>query len=128
MLCLIEAEISIDRITLREELRRRDKDESAGGAAYVAALTDGLPRGVNVGHYARTVREKATSRQLIQLSHELMSRCYEGEDRPAEILERAESQIFRIASREMRDGFEPTRELAHSIYKEIDLRDRHRFR
>ncbi len=126
MLSLAEEEISIDLVTLREELRRRDKEESAGGAAYVAALTDGLPRGINVGHYARTVREKATSRQLIQLSHELMSRCYEGEERPAEILERAESQIFRIASREIRGGFEPTSELAHSAYKEIEETARNR--
>jgi replicative DNA helicase len=115
MLSLVEEEISIDLITLREDLRRRDKEESAGGAAYVASLTDGLPRGINVGHYARTVREKATSRQLIQLSHDLMSRCYSGEDRPARILEHADSQIFRIASRELRGGFEPTSELAPAL-------------
>jgi len=126
MLSLAEEKVSIDLITLREELRRRDKEESAGGAAYVAALTDGLPRGLNIGHYARTVREKATSRQLIQLSHETMLRCYEGEERPAEILERAESQIFRIASREIRGGFEPTSELAHSAYKEIEETARNR--
>ena len=45
MLSLVEEEISIDLITLREELRRRSKEEAAGGAAYLAALTDGLPRG-----------------------------------------------------------------------------------
>ncbi len=55
-----------------------------------------------------------------------MSRCYEGEDRPAEILEQAESQIFRIASREIRRGFEPTSELAHSAYKEIEETARNR--
>ena len=33
------------------------------------------PRGLNVGHYARTVREKATSRLLIQLSNEVTGRC-----------------------------------------------------
>ncbi len=79
MLALAEEETSIDLFTVREELRRRDKEEAAGGPAYLASLTDGLPRVLNVGHYARTVREKATSRQLIQLSSEVMSRCYEGE-------------------------------------------------
>jgi replicative DNA helicase len=39
-----------------------------------------------------------------------MSRCYEGEERTAEILERAESQIFKIASREIKGGFQPTRQ------------------
>src|SRR5512139_1839180 len=46
MLGLAEEESSIDLITLREELRRRNKEEVAGGAAYLAALTDGLPRGM----------------------------------------------------------------------------------
>jgi len=126
MLGLAEEESSIDLITLREELRRRNKEEVAGGAAYMAALTDGLPRGLNVGHYARTVREKATARQLIQLSNELMSRCYEGEERPAEILEKTESRIFQIAAREIKGGFQPARELADAAYKEIEDAARHK--
>jgi replicative DNA helicase len=119
MLALAEEKISINFFTLREELRRCDKEELASGTAYIAGLTDGLPRCTNTAHYARQVRGKATSRQLIQLSHELMSHCYEGEEHPAAILEQAESQIFRIASREIRGGFEPTSELAHVAYKEI---------
>jgi len=92
----------------------------------IAIAADSLPRAINTAHYARKVREKATSRQLIQLSHELMSRCYEGEEHPAAILEQAESQIFRIASREIRGGFEPTSELAHVAYKEIEETARNR--
>jgi replicative DNA helicase len=126
MLGLAEEETSIDLVTLREELRRRNKEEAAGGAAYLAAMTDGLPRGLNVGHYAKTVREKATARQLIQLSNELMSRCYEGEERPAEILEKTESRIFQIAAREIKGGFQPARELADAAYKEIEDAARHK--
>jgi replicative DNA helicase len=126
MLALAQEEISIDYFTLGEELRRRDKEEPAGGIAYLASLTDGLPRCTNTAHSARTVREKSTARQLIQLSQELMVRCYEGDECPATILERAESQIFRIASREIRGGFEPTSELAHAAYKEIEETGRNR--
>ncbi len=126
MLALAEEGTCIDLFTVREELRRRNKEEAAGGPAYLASLTDGLPRGLNIGHYARTVREKATSRQLIQLSNEVMSRCYEGEERPAEILEKAESRIFRIASREINGGFQPARELTDAAYKEIEEAAKHK--
>jgi replicative DNA helicase len=111
-----------------EELRLRNKGKSAGGTAYIAGLTDGLPRSTNAAHYAGAVRGEATSRQLIHLSHELMSRCYEGEERPAEILERADSQIFRIASRGIRGGFEPASEVADAAYKEIEETARSRYR
>lgn len=43
MLALAAEETPIDLITLREELLRCSKEEAAGGAAYIAALTDGLP-------------------------------------------------------------------------------------
>jgi replicative DNA helicase len=39
MLSLAEEEFSIDYFTLREELRRHDKEELAGGTAYIAGLT-----------------------------------------------------------------------------------------
>ena len=126
MLALAEEETSIDLFTLREELRRRGREEAAGGPVYIAMLSDGLPSGLNVGHYAKTVREKATARQLIQLSNELMCRCYEGEERPAAILEKTEARIFQIASREIKGGFQPARELADVAYKEIEEAAKHK--
>ncbi len=125
MLALAEEKTSIDLFTVLEELRRRDKEEASGAPGYLAALTDGLPRAINLEHYARTVREKATSRQLIQLSNEVMSRCFEGEERPAEILESAESEIFRIASREIQRGFQPASDLAGPALREIEEASRH---
>ncbi len=125
MLALAEEEISIDLFTVLEELRRCNKEEVSGGPAYLAALTDGLPRAINLEHYAPTVREKATSRQLIRLANKVMSRCFEGEERPAEILESAESEIFRIASREIRGGFQPASDLAGRALREIEEASKH---
>ena len=126
MLSLLEDESPIDFFTLREELRRRDYEELAGEAAYLASLTDGLPRALNVEHYAKTIREKATSRQLIRLSNETMVRCYQGEERPREILENVESQIFKIAARDLKGGFQPATELAHAAYAEIEESSRNK--
>jgi replicative DNA helicase len=126
MLSLVEEETSIDFFTLREELCRRNKEELTGGAAYLVSLTDGLPRALNIEHYAKTIREKSASRQLIRLSNETIIRCYEGEERPGEILENVESQIFKIAARETKGGFQPTLELAGSAYKEIEESSKHK--
>jgi replicative DNA helicase len=126
MLALVEKESSIDFFTLREELRRRSKEEIAGGAAYLTSLTDGLPRALNVGHYAKTIREKSMARQLIRLSNETTTRCYQGDERAGEILEHVESQIFRIAARDLKGGFQPVLELAGSAYKEIEEASRHK--
>jgi hypothetical protein len=64
--------------------------------------------------------------QLIQLLHDLMTRCYEGKEHPAAILEQAKSQIFQFANREIHGGFEPTSELVHAACKEIEEARRNR--
>src|SRR5207247_140159 len=89
---------AIDLVTLKNELQRSDDLESAGGPAYLASLTDGLPRAINIEHYAQIVKEKATLRRLIQISNEIMARSYQSEDSPLEILNDVEKAIFEIAS------------------------------
>ena len=117
---LMDDKRSIDIFTLREQLKRCNKEDAVGGPVYLASLTDGLPRALNVEHCAKTIREKAASRQLIQLANEMTVRCYEDEERSSQILERAESRIFKIAARDITGGFQPTLELATSAYREIE--------
>jgi DnaB-like helicase N terminal domain/AAA domain len=87
----------IDLITLKEELQRTDELEAAGGAAYLASLTDGLPLAANVEHYVNIVKEKATLRRLIQISSDTMSRGYLDQDPPKEIVADVQTAITKIA-------------------------------
>ena len=120
MLALTNDSRAIDLITLKDELQRSDDLESVGGAAYLASLTDGLPRAINIEFYARIVREKTTLRRLIQISNEIMARSYQGEDTAQEILVEVEKQIFEIASHQFRTGFAPIDTLVSSVFKQIE--------
>jgi replicative DNA helicase len=110
----------IDVITLMDALDRANELESVGGPAYLASLTDGLPRATNVGHYAQIVREKATLRRLIQLSNETMTRSFQSEDAAQDILQDLERQVFEIAGRQFRSGFEAIEPLVASVFREIE--------
>ena len=111
---------AIDLVTLKNELQRTDDLESAGGAAYLASLTDGLPRAVNIDHYAQIVKEKATLRRLIKISNETMARSYQGEEQVEEILGDLEKAIFEVASRQFLTGFAPIEPLVSAVYKHIE--------
>jgi replicative DNA helicase len=111
---------AIDVITLKDELQRADELEGAGGPAYLASLTDGLPRALNIEHYAHIVKEKATLRRMIQVSNEIMARSYQSEEQAEEILGDIEKAIFEIASQQFRTGFSPIDPLVSSVYKEIE--------
>jgi replicative DNA helicase len=111
---------AVDLVTLKDELQRSDQLESAGGPAYLASLTDGLPRAVNIEHYAHIVREKATLRRLIQISNEIMARSYQSEESAGEILEQVERAIFELAGQQFRVGFSPIDPLVSTVYQQIE--------
>jgi replicative DNA helicase len=120
MLDVHAAESAIDAITIKAELQRKDDLEAAGGAVYLAQLTDGMPRAVNVKHYANVVREQATKRRVILLANEATVRCYEGEDQVKEIIESIQMELLKLATREKRRGWIKAADLIQAAYKEID--------
>ena len=58
---LAERSQPIDLVTLKDELSRGSALEAVGGAAYLAALLDGLPRMTNVEHWAASSRRRRSS-------------------------------------------------------------------
>lgn len=68
MVGLIEASRPVDLVTLVGSLRAAGRLEDAGGAAYVARLTDGVPRGQNLDTWTNTLREKYRRRKSIAIA------------------------------------------------------------
>jgi replicative DNA helicase len=95
---------SADFITLQDALVRANDLDTVGGPAYLAALTDGVPRATNVPHYAAIVRDKAQLRRVIRTADELLAAAYNDAEPADEILERADRDIVRL-----RHGAGPSR-------------------
>ncbi len=55
----------IDTVALMQMLQDRKELDAVGGAAYLASLTDGVPRRSSIAHYISIVREKWNARQLL---------------------------------------------------------------
>jgi len=87
----------IDAVILIEQLTRSGKLEAAGGASYLAELTRAVPTSANVEIYARIVLDCAVLRSVIQTGTRLVSEAYAGETPAEDMLDRAESEIFRMA-------------------------------
>ena len=87
----------VDALTVSEELKKRGTLEMVGGRAYVASLSSGTPTTVNAEEYARIIAQKASSRRLIEVADDVISKGYEGSMEPGELLDYAESGIFEIS-------------------------------
>jgi replicative DNA helicase len=120
MMQLSNSSRPIDLITLKDELQRASELESVGGAAYLASLTDGLPRALNIEFYAQIVKEKSTLRRLIQVSNEAMARSYQDEEPAQEVLQFVEKSIFDIAGQHFHSGFAPIAPIVSDVFKEIE--------
>ena len=76
-----------------------------GGLSYLGALAKNTPTSANIKAYATIVRERSVLRQLIRVSTEIAESAYNTEGRTsAEILDKAEQQVFQIAEQGARTG------------------------
>ena len=117
---LSERSQPIDFITLKEELARAGELDEVGGPAYLASLTDGVPRSTNAEYYAQIVKEKATLRALIFSANKILATAYEAEQEADLILDEAESSIFAVADDRVKAGFVPMRTLVSESFPKIE--------
>jgi len=121
MAALSERSHAIDFVTLKEELSRAGELDEVGGPAYVASLTDGVPRATNVEYYAKIVKEKSTLRNLIYAANKIVADAYEAEQESDLILDEAESAIFAVADDRLKAGFVEMRDLVKDNFPKIEL-------
>ena len=62
---LMNSQRAVDIVTLANELARFKEIESIGGVAYLASLTEGLPRRPRIKEYIAIVKEKAKLRRIM---------------------------------------------------------------
>ena len=126
MVDLNERGQAIDLVTLKDELGRSGDLDDVGGAAYIAALVDGVPRSTNVEHYARIVKERATLRNLIQSANRILGMAYRAEEDADTLLDQAEQEIFSIAEGRIHTGFVPLSDLVQGSFTAIEQLQEHK--
>ena len=119
MASLFERGMTVDVLTVAEELRRQGLLEQVGGTAYLAELTLRVPSVSAVEHYARIVLEYAIKRSLIRTAAEILYSCYDEGVDALEELDRAESAIFEIAEKRLRHSALSLRTLARSAFETL---------
>jgi hypothetical protein len=119
IVALFERGVTVDLLTVAEELRRQGVLEQVGGTAYLTELTLRVPSVAAVEHYARIVLEHYLKRSLIRTAAEIIYACYDESTDALEELDRAESAIFEIAEKRLRQGARSMRTLARTAFEHV---------
>ena len=111
---------AVDIVTLTDELGRRKEVEAIGGVAYLASLTEGLPRRLSIEEYVRIVKEKSLLRHLIRVASSAMTEAADQADEPLEVLNRAEAALLEVSDRGITRGFEDIQTIVKTAFGTID--------
>jgi replicative DNA helicase len=107
----------VDAISVAELLTQHGELAQAGGREAVTQLPNTVPAPGNARHYAGIVKQNALLRRLLEASHRIQQSVQERGGDPRELVERAESLLFRVAHEDRASDF---RKVAEVLAEEID--------
>jgi len=119
MTSLSDRDEAIDNLTVQAELERTGNLEDIGGTAYLIELADAVSTVTHISYYAKIVKQKATSRRLIQAANAIADRGFDDQDDPEAQLEEAEETISRISQGGGQD-FRKISDVLNSAMTDID--------
>jgi replicative DNA helicase len=90
----------MDLVTVSESLETAGELEQIGGFAYLGEIAKNTPSAANILAYANIVRERAILREMIGAANDIAESGYDTQGRSsAELLDLAESKVFKIAEK-----------------------------
>jgi replicative DNA helicase len=117
---LINAQKAVDIITLANELSRLKEIESIGGVAYLASLTEGLPRRPVIEEYIRIVKDKSMLRKLMLICSNAIARAANQGEAALDVLGAAEKQLIEVNEKGLKQGFQSLDEIVKDSFGSID--------
>jgi replicative DNA helicase len=111
---------AVDLITVMDALSKRRELDAIGGAAYLAFLTEGIPRNPNIESYVRIVKDKSLLRQLLGIFNDGMVQASDQTEEATKVLNDIEVRLAEVADSAIQRGFSNIPEIVASSFGSID--------
>lgn len=118
----------IDELTVIQQLIKNGHLNDVGGAYEITKLTDRVTGSAGLESKCHIVAQKYIAREIIRLSADLMAMAFDDSTDPLELLDKAESGVFEIVTRNLSSDYTDLQTgLVKAIQKIEDLKhqDRH---
>ncbi len=111
---------AVDLITVMDALQKRRELDAIGGAAYLAFLTEGIPRNPNIESYVRIVKDKSLLRQLLGIFNDGMVAASDQTEDATTVLNDVEKRLADVADSAIQRGFSGIPEIVANSFGSID--------
>jgi replicative DNA helicase len=120
MLHLAETGHAVDIVTVSEELKKRKEIDSIGGIAYLASLSEGLPRKLSIESYVRIVKDKSLMRQLMTVCDMGLNEAGDQSQHALDVLNKVGSLLNDISDDAITGGFSDISTIVKDSFGSID--------
>ncbi|HEY4495869.1 MAG TPA: replicative DNA helicase [Candidatus Paceibacterota bacterium] len=110
----------IDLLSMASRLKEKELLERAGGNLYLTELLGSVPSASNAKHYAEIVQKKSMMRRLIEAADHITSLGYDEAQDMAEVLDKAEKQIFDVSNSSFTHKFIELKEALGEAWERLD--------
>jgi len=117
---LMNEQRPVDIVTLANELARYKEVEAVGGVAYLASLTEGLPRRPVIEEYVRIVKDKSLLRRLMGICSAAIARAADQSETALEVIGAAESQLLEVSEKGITRGLQALDLIVQNSFGSID--------
>src|SRR5580658_5753803 len=111
---------AVDTITVMDALNRRKELDAVGGPAYLAYLTEGIPRHPNIESYVRIIKDKSLLRQLLGIFNEGMAAAADQAEDATTVLNNVEAKLADVADSAIQRGLSNIPEIVANSFGSID--------
>jgi replicative DNA helicase len=117
---LLAEQRAVDIVTLSNELAKFKEIEAVGGVAYLASLTEGLPRRPVIEEYIRIVKDKSLLRRLMMICSQAIARAADQSETALEVLGAAEAGLLEVSDKSISSGFQSLDQIVAGSFGSID--------
>jgi replicative DNA helicase len=120
MIELLAVGHAIDYITVMDALSKRRELDAIGGPAYLAYLSEGIPRHPKVEDYVRIIKDKSLLRQLLGIFSDGMVLASDQNEEATKVLNDVEVRLAEVADSAIQRGFSGIADIVASSFGSID--------
>ena len=117
---LFTASQAIDIMTVANKLKETGELDVAGGAYYVASLTNRVASAAHIEEHTKIVQQKYVQRELIKIGSDITKNAFEESSDPMELLDDAESKLLTIGENSFRSDYTDIKMLVRQAIDEVE--------
>jgi len=120
ILALYEERVPIDLVTLAEKLKKQKNLTKIGGSSYLTEVVNRVPTAAHIEEYGRIIKDDYTKRELISAAAKVTEKAFDEGMRAADVLDKAEQEIFSLSQRYLKQVFIPVKEALAESFDRLD--------